>query len=796
MSISPSPTTETTRLPLNDDTADCGPCASRLTQSLQTLSGVQEATIDTSTRHLMVRFEPARVSHQEIADCAAQTERDLAKQFRHQAFTVRGMDCPGCALTLESSVKNLPGVLSASCQFTSARLLVEHAPIGLTETSEAVRARAKTLGFSLHTPNEAADNTHGDETQSTPLWKNTWARVGASAFLLVLGLVLEHGFAAPDGVVKTALGASLFLGGGRFALAGFSALRARVLGTNLLMALAAIGALFIGHWEEAATVVVLYTLGEALEGAAMDKTRRALSGLISAAPQTVVLQRENNQTETVPLAGVAIGDVMLLVPGASAAADGTVVSGASAVSEAAVTGEAVPRDKSAGDTIYAGSLNGNGPLLVRVDALPENSTLSRLLRLTERAQAEKAPTQTVVEKFGRVYTPLVLAASVLLMIVGPFFAPQINWVYRSLTLLVVACPCALLIATPVAYVSALARAARAGVLVKGGAHLENLAQAQTVFLDKTGTLTTGNLRVSDVWAAHAGDEAELIQTAANLEQYSEHPIARAVVCYAKAQNTDASALPAAPASADLRAVPGRGLIAADETGVQILLGNAALLAENGVVLSPAALESASAWEADGKTVLLLAGNKAVRGAIAVSDTVRKEAASVLSDLHANHQKTVILTGDNARAAQKIARETGAGAWEAGLLPQQKQQTVHNAASENAYPVFVGDGINDAPALASASVGVSLAGNGTALALETADVVLMDGTLSRLPWVFDLARATRRTVRINVGLAVGTACVLLLAAATGKMGLTLGVLGHEGVALLVIANGARLLLSRD
>ena len=793
--MTPFSPTETARLSVRDETADCAPCAARITDALQTLPGVQAAFVDPLSRRVTVRFEPGSVGQNALEACVAQTEQHLAQSFSHHVFAVRGMDCPGCAQTLQAAVEKLPGVVSASCEFTSARLLVEqrveqNGASSATVSEGAVKARAKTLGFILHDTDAGANGEAFDEAQKRPFWRTGWARVGASAVLLVLGLLLEYGFSAPEWMAKAALGGSLVLGGGRFALAGLSALRARVLGTNLLMALAAVGALFIGHWEEAATVVVLYTLGEALEGAAMEKTRRALSGLIGAAPQTVVLQADNH-TETVPISAVKIGDVMLLAPGASAAADGTVVSGASAVSEAAVTGESVPRDKEAGDAIYAGSLNGNGPLLVRVDALPENSTLSRLVRLTERAQAEKAPTQTVVEKFGRVYTPLVLCAAALLMLIGPFFAPQINWIYRSLTLLVVACPCALLIATPVAYVSALARAARAGVLVKGGAHLENLAQAKTVFLDKTGTLTTGDLRVFDIWAATAGDEAHLLQNAADLERYSEHPIARAIVCRAEA-------VPETYAAAhysDVKAVPGRGITARNAAGALVLMGNWALLSDNEIALSLEAQNRADAWEAGGKTVLFVAQNNAVRGAISVGDTVRPEAARVVSELHRQKKQTHILTGDNARAAQNAARETGANAWSANLLPHQKQQVVQTADDENAHPVFVGDGINDAPALASASVGISLNGSGTALALETADVVLMDGTLSHLPWIFSLAKSTRAVVRVNVGIAVGTACVLLIAAATGKMNLTLGVLGHEGTALLVIANGARLLWKR-
>ncbi len=825
-----SPSIETALLPIGETAATCAPCADRLTASVRALPGVRDARVDTSSSRLTVDFDPAQVSNVVLAKQAAQTERDLAARFRHQVFAVAGMDCPGCALTLESTVKKMPGVLSASCQFTSSTLHVEHDPAAFTETTgEAVQTRAQRLGFTLRDTSGASRQNgdaheHDHAGEKGGLWKRLGGRVGASALLLVLGLVLEHAIKAPDWAVKVALGASILLGGGRFALAGLSALRARVLGTNLLMALAAVGAMFIGHWEEAATVVVLYTIGEALEGAAMDKTRQALESLIGAQPQTATVERANGQTETIQASALRVGDVLIVAPGQAVAADGTIVSGTSAINEAAITGESLPRDKATGDAVYAGSLNGNGPLRVRVDALPENSTLSRVLRLTERAQAEKAPTQTVVERFGRIYTPLVLGAAIVLMAFGPFVFPGINWVYRALTLLVVACPCALLIATPVAYVSALARAARAGVLVKGGAHLENLAQAQTVFLDKTGTLTTGDLRVSDVWAATPSDETAFVRRVAQIERQSEHPVARAVVVYADAKETRPTEHEHSHEhgpecqhahhddhshdghgcehdhqehadDGDLQAIPGRGIAA---NGGAFLIGNRALLAERSVPLAAEAEATVAAWENDGKTVLIASENGVVTGAIAVFDMLRPEASDALTALRETGKQTVILTGDNERAAQNVAREVNAGAFHAALLPQQKQQIVREATegSTKTGTVFVGDGINDAPALASASVGVSLGKTGTALALETADVVLMDGTLHRLPWVFHLARATRGIVRWNVGIAVGAACVLLVAAATGKMTLGLGVLGHEGTALLVIANGVRLLWQRD
>ena len=320
------------------------------------------------------------------------------------------------------------------------------------------------------------------------------------------------------------------MGGWRFAQTGLAALKQRVIGTNLLMAIAAVGAICIGHWEEAAMVIALYAVGVALEGAAMDRTRRSLRDLVDARPAEAIVRCDEGHDHTVPADEVSVGDVMVIRPGARIAADGVIVEGASAVAEAAITGESVPGGKElSARTSFAGSVNGHGALLVRVTALAQNSTLARLLHLVEEAQAQKAPAQAIVERFGRVYTPLVLGGALLLALAGPLLAPQINWTYRALTLLVVACPCALVIATPVAYVSAIARAAKAGVLVKGGAYLEALAGSRQFFFDKTGTLTRGELRVSDVVAATNVLEEDVLTTAAMAETSSEHPVARAVV---------------------------------------------------------------------------------------------------------------------------------------------------------------------------------------------------------------------------------------------------------------------------
>ena len=784
-----SPTAETSerlRVPLRGTAAQaCGACADRLAVEVRALPGVTEASVDSATATLFVRLsangEPETVS----ASAQAIGER-LGREFAHRVFRVGGMDCEGCARSIEKTVASLPGVVCASVNFPAARLKVEFAPGSAGVNDVAVRTRA--LGFSV---NEAGVAPMAAGDARARWFTSAPARVAASGLLLGAGLIAEHVLRAPGWVSTTLLALSLLAGGGRFALAGLRALRSRTIGTNLLMAVAAGGAVLIGHWEEAAGVVFLYALGEALEGAAMERTRASLAQLIDAAPAEAVLRRPDGSEQIVPAAELAPGDRIVVRPGAKIAADGQIVAGASAVAEAAITGESLPREKASGDAVYAGSLNGNGALIVRVTAVGEDSTLARILHLVEAAQAQKAPAQALVERFGRVYTPLVLASALLLAVVGSLVQPGGNWLYRALTLLVVSCPCALVIATPVAYVCGIARAAKNGVLIKGGAHLESLAGVRHVAWDKTGTLTTGHPRVTDVAAMPGVEESTLLATAAAAERLSDHPLARAIVEEAGRRGISPFA--------DVRdavAVPGRG-VAAVVNGVPVLVGTPNLLTHRSGVAVPDELQNTAERLADeGKTLLFVARAGVLLGLVALADTPRTDAAPVLETLRRLHVGATILTGDSAPVAQTVGRALGIGDVRAGLLPEEKLAATRELAEQRPGGVaFVGDGINDAPALAAATVGIAMGANGTAAALEAADVALMTNDLSRLPFALRLARQTRAVVRQNVAVALGAVVVLLVTTVAGSLPLPLAVLGHEGSALLVILNGLRLLSPR-
>ena len=775
-------TAETLSLPLRGSVAAaCEACADRLVEDVRTLPGVQAAAFDPTSSALRIDFDARATGPDDLSTQAGAAADTLAQRYSHRSFRIGGMDCANCALSVEKSVRSLPGVTTAKVQFTASRLKVEHAAeTPDVPSDQLIRERVEALGFSL----AGEDAAPPDEEESRADATRRAIPLYASGALLALGLAAEHLFHAPEAVTGTLFGVSLLFGGYRFALAGLRALRTGTVGTNLLMALAAVGALFLNAWGEAAMVVFLYALGEHLERGAMERTRRSLRGLIDAAPATADRLRPDGSSEPVAASALLVGDRVLVRPGAKLPADGRIVRGASDITESAITGEPLPRSKEAGDLVYAGSVNGTGALTVEVTAQGDDTTLARILHLVEEAQARKAPVQAFVERFGRVYTPLVILAAVALAVFGPLVAPGPNYVYRALTLLVVACPCALVIATPVAYAAGIARAARSGILVKGGAVLESLAAARVAALDKTGTLTTGRPEVVSVFPI-AADEEETLAAAAAVERLSEHPLADAVV-----READARGVPRdLPEAHEVTSLPGRG-ISARVGGAPVLIGNETLMNERGIILSESARAEIERMQASGASVLLVARDDALLGAIFVADGLRPEAPEAVAELKSLGLTTTLLTGDGPAAGNAVGQRAGIGEVHASLLPQDKLRLVREHTAR-APVVFVGDGINDAPALAASTVGVAMGAGGTAAAIEAADVALMESNLSRLPEAVRLARATRQVVRQNVFIALGAVGVLLAATFAGSLPLPLGVLGHEGSALLVIVNALRL-----
>ncbi len=724
-------------------------------------------------------------------------------------WRIEGLDCPDCARTAEKSVALVPGVVSADLNFASGTLLVEY-EAGTDPRSAVVRALAASGHRAIPLDAGAArggvaTGAAAGETLSAPAWwqlnRVAIAVVGSGAMTaLALGvewLLRLGGMSAHTGdalvfalcVLAVAFGWTLLLP------RAIAAVRSRSIDMNVLMIVAVTGALAIGEPIEAASVVFLFTLGGWLESRALSKTRGSIRALMELAPQVARVVRHGTVIETTP-DDVRVGEKLRVRPGERIALDGDVVDGVSAVDESAVTGEPLPAEKRAGDRVFTGTLNTSGLLDITVTAESSDSTLARVVELVEQAQATKAPVQLTVDRFSRIYTPVVIGIAVAIAVVPPLFAlggsPPMSaaglwllWLQRALVVLVVACPCALVISTPVSIVSALTRAGRDGVLVKGGAFLETAAAVRAVAFDKTGTLTLGRPVLAEIGSVVADTEDRVLRIAASMEEYSAHPLARAITDAAVAQG-----LQPAPITgfADL---PGRGVEA--HLGERHYRLVSPTFAEEIAAIAPDLRKQIARVEQAGQTVVVLVEDAVAVGCIGVSDPVRPEAHRVLLALgRGGIGHTVVLTGDNERSGAAAAAQAGASAHMSQLLPADKVDAVIRLKERFGVVAMVGDGINDAPALATADIGVAMGAAGSDTALETADVALMADDLSALPGFFALGRRTLAIVRQNVAFSVAVKIVVLVAAVLGYANMWLAVFADTGVALLVIVNGMRLL----
>ncbi len=555
---------------------------------------------------------------------------------------------------------------------------------------------------------------------------------------------------------------------------------------DLLMVLAALGAASLDSWAEGAVLLSLFSSSNALEHHALDRTRNAVKALMELSPERANLVDADGTVRVVPVEALSVGDRVLIRPGESIPADATVVEGQSAVDQSAITGESMPASKRVGDTISSGTLNTTGALTATITRLPSESTLAKIIRMVEDARDQKSRLQHFTDAFEGPYAIGVIATSAIVFGASLLFGSNSgDAFYRSMTLLVVASPCALVISTPAATLSGLANAARNGILVKGGNYLEDLGGMDTVAFDKTGTLTLGEPRLTDVVTMDGYSERELLASVAAIETLSEHPLADAIVDGAKERDLEV------PGVTEFEAVPGRGVrgwIGSD----MWLVGTDALLAQYEVPIPDELHASLERLREDGKTAVLVAAGGQAVGVIAVADTVRPEAAQMIADLkQLGVKRTVMLTGDNETVARAVARQLGVDDVRASLMPDEKLAAIHALRAEGGV-VMVGDGVNDAPALATADIGVAMGTRGTDVALETADVVLMQDDLHRLPYAIDLSRRTRRTIRINITFALSVIVVLILSTLIVGIPLPLGVVGHEGSTIIVVLNGLRLL----
>ncbi|NPV07653.1 MAG: cadmium-translocating P-type ATPase [Anaerolineae bacterium] len=758
----------------------CADCATALQRALQDLPGVLFAEANVASATLRLEYDAAQVDQSEIVAQARRAGFELEPPPSGAlALTVSGLDCPDCARELEEELRRIEGVEFAELDFATGRLtVVTHSG---QEVLPPIREAVAAAGFSLSEGDEAVSVRVGPGDRLRKDWP-----VAAAGFFTLAGMLL--GLAGIGLVADISFLVAIVVGGFRVARSGIRVLRvSRTLSIDVLMTVAVTGAVAIGELSEAATVVFLFALGEALEGYTMDRARRAISRLLDLSPRQASRLRDG-VPERVAVSALVPGDVVLVSPGESIPVDGLVAAGESSVDESTLTGESVPMPKAVGEAVYAGTVNGMGALQVRALRPAADSTVARIVRLVQEAQSRRAPSQRLVERFARYYTPAVMVAAVAVAAIPPALGlgPFRDWLYRALVLLVISCPCALVISTPVAVVSAIARAARRGVILKGGVYLEALGQIRALALDKTGTLTTGRPVVSEVIPLNGASEAEVLALAAAAEERSGHPLAAAIVREA----TMRGLAPAAGVEV-LQETPGRG-VEAVIAGRRVCAGQVEFVRERCGAGADGLDGQAGGLHDQGRTVVALALEGRPVGLIGLQDSPRPEAAGAVRVLREMGLRLVMLTGDNERTAAAISRQLGIQEYRASLRPEDKREAVTELVARHGHVGMVGEGVNDAPALAASTVGIAMGAAGSHATLETADVVLMADDLARLPGLIRLGRSARRTIAVNVGVALAIKALFLALAVAGVATLWMAVFADVGASLLVIFNGMRLL----
>jgi len=586
---------------------------------------------------------------------------------------------------------------------------------------------------------------------------------------------------------------SILIGGYRLFHTGLKNLFRLNFDMKTLMTIAVIGAAFIGEWGEGATVVILFAISEALETYSMDKARQSIRSLMDIAPKEALIRR-GNQEMMIQVDEIQIGDIMIVKPGQKIAMDGMVVKGTSAVNQAAITGESVPVAKTTDDEVFAGTLNEEGLLEVKVTKHVDDTTIAKIIHLVEEAQAERAPSQAFVDRFAKYYTPVIMFIALGVAIVPPLFGADWNtWIYQGLAVLVVGCPCALVVSTPVSIVTAIGNAARNGVLIKGGIHLEEMGSIKAIAFDKTGTLTKGVPVVTDFLPQQGKDQKELLKIIAALENGSQHPLASAIMKKAEQENLDYQSVEIA----EFTSITGKG-IKGIVNGESYYVGSPNLFEEllsNGI--SAELEEHISSLQNQGKTVMVAGTPTSILAILAVADEVRANSLNVIQKLHSlGIEKTIMLTGDNAGTAKAIGKQVGVSDIKAELLPQDKLTLIKDLRKKYDRVSMVGDGVNDAPALAASTVGVAMGGAGTDTALETADIALMADDLEKLPYTVKLSRKALAIIKQNITFSLGIKLVALLLVIPGWLTLWIAIFADMGATLLVTLNSLRLLRVKD
>ncbi|MCW8497057.1 MULTISPECIES: heavy metal translocating P-type ATPase [Legionellaceae] len=698
-------------------------------------------------------------------------------------FFVAGLDCPAEEQLIRKQLQDVSEIEHMEFNFIAEEVTIHHR----LPVIDALQQRIESLGMSVRSQGTRRLAKEGEKAVSDFSWKIILLAGILALFSEIMAYYLNTEFSV--WIIAPAL-LAIGLSGPPTFKKGWLALRTKAMNINSLMLIAIIGAIFIGAWPEAAMVTVLFALAERIERYSLDKARLAIRSLMQIAPEIARVKQDNGQWQTTPIEQVHLDAVFKVKPGERIPLDGVVVLGKSTVNQAPITGESMPVSKEIDDTVFAGTLNEYGVLEVKVTKASGDTLLAKIGKAIEQAQAERAPTQRFVDVFAQYYTPIMVIIAVLIALIPPlaFGYPFYDWIYKALTLLVIACPCALVISTPVTVVSGLASAAKHGLLIKGGSYLETGHQLKLIALDKTGTLTEGKPVVTD-FIVHDSSRTkeELLLIAASLDSHSEHPVAHALVTYWQQEQSDTALLEID----EFKALPGRGVKGLVQKEL-FYVGNHQL-AEDNHVCNPEIEKELKRLEEEGKTTVILSNNNTVLALFAVADTLRQSSQWAISRLHEQGIKTAMLTGDNAVTAHAIAKQVGIDEVKANVLPTDKLQAINQLLAQYQTVGMVGDGINDAPALAKASISFAM-GKGTDTALETADVALMNDNLAMLPLYIDLSRNTARILRQNISLSIAIKGVFFILALGGIATLWMAVFADMGASLIVVANGLRLLNS--
>ncbi|WP_188456346.1 heavy metal translocating P-type ATPase [Virgibacillus oceani] len=694
-------------------------------------------------------------------------------------YRLQGLSCTNCAAKFEKNIQQISTVKEVELNFGASKLKVK----GQVTVEQLEEAGAFD---SIKVYEESVRPTE----DSTPFWKkSTNLPTFIALFFIIIGYTFLFQLDEQHILTISSFLVAIIVGGSILFKEGSKNLVHLDFDMKTLMTIAIIGAVLIGKWAEGAVVVFLFALSEALEGYSMEKARRSITSLINIAPSKALIKR-NGEFVSVLVNDITIGDIMLVKPGNKIAMDGQIVNGGSTINQSSITGESIPIYKTVGDEVFAGTLNEEGSLEVRVTKYADDTTIAKIIHLVEEAQAEKAPTQKFIDRFANFYTPAIMLISLLVAIIPPllFEASWSDWVYQGLAVLVVGCPCALVISTPVAIVTAIGNAARNGVLIKGGIHLEETGRLKVVAFDKTGTLTKGTPKVTSIIPMADHSEEKVLSIAASIEHFSQHPLASAITNAFKKKGVKKIT------AENFHSITGKGVTAAiDKTNYKI--GSPSLF-EDHPSFSDNLLEKIKHLQSGGNTVVLLASEKEIIGLFGIADQIREGTQSIIKQLYRiGIKQTVMLTGDNQLIGNSIGKSAGITNIKTDLMPADKLNAIHELQQQHGHVAMIGDGVNDAPALATATVGIAMGGAGTDTALETADIALMGDDLKKLPYTIDLSCKTLKIIKQNIGLAFGLKLAALALTIPGLLTLWIAIIADMGATLIVVLNSLRLIRSR-